>query len=99
MMGYNYPETPVLGTLAMVYFTVIAGVFLGWVTLRGGSVWPAVIGHAAINANAGIVLLLARNDPSRLLGPAMTGVVGSLPLAVLAVWLLQNTDALRPHRA
>lgn len=93
-MGYNYPGRPVLGSLAMVYFTVVAGVFLGWVTLRGKSVWPAVIGHAAINANAGIVLLLARNDPSRLLGPSMTGVIGSLPLLVLALWLLRNSGTL-----
>lgn len=93
-MGYNYPGRPVLGILAMVYFTVVAGVFLGWVTLRGKSVWPAVIGHAAINANAGIVLLLARNDPSRLLGPSMTGVIGSLPLLVLALWLLRNSGTL-----
>lgn len=96
MMGYNYPESPVLGSLAMVYFTVIAGVFLGWVTLRGESVWPAVIAHAAINANAGIVLLLAQNDPSRLLGPAMTGVIGSLPLAALAVLLLRKNSTLQP---
>lgn len=93
-MGYNYPGRPVLGSLAMVYFTVIAGVFLGWVTLRGESVWPAVIGHAAINANAGIVLLLARNDPSRLLGPSMTGVIGSVPLLVLVFWLLRNSGTL-----
>ena len=98
-MGYNYPGRPVLGSLAMVYFTVIAGVFLGWVTLRGESVWPAVIGHAAINANAGIVLLLTRNDPSRLLGPSMTGVIGSLPLVVFALWLLRNSGTLALRRS
>ncbi len=96
VLGYNYPETPLLGSLAMVYFTVVAGVFLGWVTLRGNSVWPAVIGHAAINANAGIMLLFTQNDPSRLLGPAVTGVIGSLPLAVFAVWLLVCSNVFSP---
>lgn len=96
LMGYNFPEAPVLGSLAMVYFTVLVGIFLGWVALRGGSVWPAVIGHAAINANAGIVLLLAHGEPSRLLGPALTGVVASLPLALLALWLLVRSESLAP---
>jgi membrane protease YdiL (CAAX protease family) len=96
LMGYNYPEAPILGSLAMVYFTVLAGIFLGWVALRGESVWPAVIGHAAINANAGIALFFVQGEPSRLLGPALTGVVASLPLALLALWLLARSDSLAP---
>lgn len=96
LMGYNYPEAPILGSLAMVYFTVIGGIFLGWVTLRGESVWPAVIGHAAINANAGIALFFVQGEPSRLLGPALTGLVASLPLALLALWLLARSDSLAP---
>lgn len=93
LMGYNYPETPVLGTVGMVYFTVILGAFLAWVALRGESVWPAVIGHAAINANAGILMFFQQGSPSRLLGPTVTGVVGSLPLAALALWLLVRSES------
>ena len=96
LMGYNYPDAPVLGALAMVFVTVVFGTFLGWVTVRGESVWPAVIGHAAINANAGIGLLFVQGNPSSLLGPAPTGVVGLLPLAVLALWLLMRPGALGP---
>lgn len=92
LMGYNYPETPLLGTVMMVYSTVVMGVFLAWVGLRGKSVWPAVIGHAAINANAGIAAFFQQSDPSRLVGPTVTGVIGSLPLAVLALWLLVRSD-------
>lgn len=96
LMGYNYPDAPVLGSLAMVYFTVLAGTFLGWVALRGESVWPAVIGHAALNANAGLPLLFVQGEPSRLLGPAVTGVVASLPLVLLVLWLLVRSDSLAP---
>jgi hypothetical protein len=56
-----------------------------------------VIGHAAINANAGIGLLLVQGNPSSLLGPAPTGVIGLLPLAVLALWLLARPGVLAPH--
>ena len=100
LMGYNYgfdyAGAPWAGPLAMVWFTVIAGVFLAWVSVRGGSVWPAVIGHAAINAIAGFGILFARGSPSPLLGPSMTGVVASLPWAVLALVLLWKRDALAP---
>lgn len=94
-MGYNYgsgyPGAPWLGLLAMVWFTVVTGVFLAWVTLRGGSVWPAVIGHSAINGIAGIGVLFVRGDPLLILGPASTGVVASVAWTALAVWLLLDT--------
>ena len=44
----NYPGAPWLGMLAFVWFTFILGTLLGWLTIRGGSVWPAVIGHGAL---------------------------------------------------
>ena len=98
-MGYNYgtgyPGEPWLGLLAMVWFTLVAGVFLAWVTLRGGSVWPAVLGHSAINGIAGLGLLFIASDPQTLLGPAPTGVVASIPWTILAVWLLANPERLR----
>ncbi|RRJ32660.1 CPBP family intramembrane glutamic endopeptidase [Halocatena pleomorpha] len=93
LMGHNYPDTPLLGSVGMVYFTTVVGVLLAWVALRGESVWPAVIGHAAINANTGLAVLFQQGDPSRLLGPMVIGVVGSLPLAVLALWLLVRSDS------
>jgi len=94
LMGYNYPDAPVAGAVVMVLVTVVFGVVLGWVTIHTHSVWPAVIGHAAINANAGIGLLFAQGSPSSLLGPAPIGVIGLLPLAALALWLLVRPGAL-----
>jgi len=98
-MGYNYGSgyagAPWLGMLAMVWFTVVVGVLLAWATLRGGSVWPAVLGHASVNAIAGIGLLFVAGTPSLLLGPAPTGVVASLPWAALALWLLYDPGRTR----
>jgi membrane protease YdiL (CAAX protease family) len=81
--------------LAMVVMTVATGTFLAWVTLWSESVWPTALGHGAINAVGGIGILLSRPSPTLLFGPTVTGVVVVLPWALLAVWLLSDTDRLR----
>jgi len=91
-MGYNYglsyPGAPWLGLLCVTWFTVVTGTWLAWMTLRSRSVWPAVIGHAAINGLGTIGLLVSRGQPNPLLGPTVAGMIGSLPFALLALWLL-----------
>ena len=97
LMGYNYGldyfGAPVLGPLAMVLFTVALAVIFGWLTLKAQSVWPAVIGHAAINGIAAIGILLVKGNPSSLLGPAPTGVVGGLAMILFAAILLISPKA------
>lgn len=101
-MGYNYgsgyPGAPWTGMLAMAWFTIIASVFLAWLTLRAGSVWPAVIAHASLNGLAAIGPLLAQGQPNLLLGPTAVGVVGSLPFAALALWLLWRSPVFSEYR-
>lgn len=88
LMGHNYgldyPGAPYLGPLAMVWFTLMLSVFLGWATWRGGSVWPAVIGHAAVNGIAGLGVIFARGQPNPLLGPMPTGLIGGIGFTLLA---------------
>jgi membrane protease YdiL (CAAX protease family) len=86
--GLEYPGFPWLGMLAMVWFTLVIGIFLGWVTLRGGSVWPAVIGHAAINGISSLGTLFVQGTPNPLLGPLPVGLIGSGAWALLAAWIL-----------
>lgn len=95
--GFGYPGAPLTGMLAMVWFTVVVGTFLGWVTLRSGSVWPAAIGHGAVNATAGLGLLFAANQPNPLLGPAPTGVVASIGWVIAAVLILVVPGTLSPR--
>lgn len=92
--GLDYPGFPWLGMLTMVWFTLMLGIFLSWATLRARSVWPAVIGHAAINGVAGIGLLLARGGPSPLLGPSPAGIIGSAGFTLFALWVLLSPRAL-----
>ncbi|WP_436928605.1 CPBP family intramembrane glutamic endopeptidase [Halosimplex halobium] len=99
-MGYNYglayTGAPWLGLLAMTVATVGLGVFLGWVTLRSGSVFPAVVGHAMINGGAGLATLFATAVPNPVFGPTPVGLVGVAPWLAVAAVLFVRTDWLYP---
>lgn len=96
--GLDYPGAPWLGMLAMLWFTFLTGTFLGWITWRGGSVWPAVIGHGALNGIASLGILFVRGQPNPLLGPLPVGVIASLPwlLGVGWIWLDPKARATSP---
>lgn len=83
--GTDYPGAPWLGILATIWVMFIFGTFLGWATLRGGSVWPAVIGHGAINGIAAIYVFFTQGEPNLVLGPSVAGLIGSLVLAVVTL--------------
>jgi membrane protease YdiL (CAAX protease family) len=91
LMGHNYgldyPGAPLLGPLAMVWFTLIVGTLLGWLTHRAASVWPAVIGHAALNGMANLGTVFTRGHPNPLIGPLPTGLVGGIAFALVALVL------------
>jgi membrane protease YdiL (CAAX protease family) len=103
LMGHNYgldyPGAPYLGPLVMVWFTLVVGTFLGWATLRGGSVWPAVIGHAAVNGIANLGSLFVQGSPNPLLGPLPVGLIGSVGFALVALLILLSPRSLRPYEA
>lgn len=96
--GLDYPGAPWLGMLMMVWVTLGLGVFLGWLTIRAGSVWPAVIGHAAINGISGLAAVCVQGQPSPLLGPFPTGVVASAGWTLLALGILVVPGALDVRR-
>ena len=90
---FNYPGWPWLGPLVFIWFTFVVGVFLAWVTLRGGSVWPAVIGHAAINGLSQLPLLFLKGTPNLIIGPAADGIVAGLGFTLLGVLLFLRPGA------
>jgi len=96
--GLDYPGFPWLGILMMIWFCVTLGTLLGWLTLKEGSVWPAVIGHGAINGIAALGLLAQKGTPNTLLGPAPTGIIGGLFFSVFALALLLEPGALEPGK-
>lgn len=92
--GSNYPGAPWTGILATIWIMFILGTFLGWAVLRGGSVWPAVIGHGAFNGIAGIYVFFTQGTPNTLLGPSAAGLIGSWAIAVTALIIFLKRDAL-----
>ena len=85
--GFNYPGYPWLGPILFIWITFSFGVLLAWLALRAGSVWPAVIGHAAINGIAGLAALATVGKPDPILGPLPVGIIGALGYAIVA-WIL-----------
>ena len=100
LMGHNYGldyfGAPFLGPLGMVWFTLSLSVIFGWLTVKAGSVWPAVIAHGAVNGLAAIGLLFVRANPDPLLGPAPVGVIGGLGLTICALILLVLPNTFKP---
>jgi membrane protease YdiL (CAAX protease family) len=83
--GLRYPGYPWVGALLFIWVTFGLGIFLGWLTIRGRSIWPAVIGHAAINGVGGVAALVMTGQPNMLLGPLPVGIIGSLGFALVAI--------------
>ena len=94
--GFGYWGAPVVGLLLFVLFTSCLSVFLAWVTLRSGSVWPAALGHAAINASPLLMAFFVRGDLDPLIGPVPVGIVGALGYVLLAVLIYLSVHALAP---
>jgi len=88
-MGFDYPGAPLLGLALITLVGVIFGTLLGWTRLATGSVWPAVLGHAAMDANqiaGGVLALTAANAALDTTQATLLGWTGWLvPLAVIAL--------------
>ncbi len=96
LLGYNFGRTDVTGVLLMVGGCVAWGVLLGWLRLRSGSLWPAVVGHGSLNAVGGLAVLLAaagETPDMGVVGPL--GVVGWGVLAVATVVLVATGQLTR----
>lgn len=58
VLGYNYPGvSPIVAILLMIVFCTLIGALLAWVRHRSDSVWPAALGHGALNASVGFSLV------------------------------------------
>jgi membrane protease YdiL (CAAX protease family) len=94
--GLDYPGAPWGGLLMMIWFTLTLGTLLGWLTLRAESVWPAVIGHGAINGIASLGTLFVKGQPNPLLGPLPVGLIGSAGFAMVMLVLFARRGAFQP---
>lgn len=86
LLGYNFGFIDWRGVALMVGGCVAWGALLGWARLRSGSVWPAVVGHGALNAAAGLGLLLVASGAEMQMW--LVGPLGVVVWAVIAVVVL-----------
>ncbi|MDR3575678.1 MAG: CPBP family intramembrane metalloprotease [Anaerolineaceae bacterium] len=86
--GFNYWGAPFTGPLLFLVFTVSLAILFGWLVLLAGSVWPSVIAHGAINGIAALGLVAVIGKPNMLLGPTPIGLLGGLPLILLAGFII-----------
>lgn len=56
LLGYNFNRPDITGLALMVVGCVMLGILFGWLRIRTGSVWPAVVAHGALNGSTGMLL-------------------------------------------
>lgn len=96
LLGYNYPDHPGVGFLVFCVPTVLMGALLSWLRFASDSVFPAALGHGAINASAGLPVVFAKADTP--IDPLQVGLLGWTGWIVMAtlVALLVVRGRLRP---
>ena len=77
-------------TAAMCAWCTVLAIFLSYVTIRTGSTFAAAIGHGAVNGTTNGVTLFSLSGGNPFVGPLCTGIVGGLPLLVVAAAMLWN---------
>lgn len=83
--GTGYAGFPITGILVMCVFCTATGILLTWLSEKTGSCLPAALAHGAINGQGSITVYLCRPGAANLLlGPTLCGLVGGLPLILLA---------------
>ena len=88
--GLAYWGAPVLGPLLFCFFTTALGVLFSLLYEKTGSIWICALAHGAINAFANIpsLFLVPDSGYQQTLGPFANGLIGGLPLLLLALFVL-----------
>ncbi|EOS49167.1 hypothetical protein C809_01760 [Lachnospiraceae bacterium MD335] len=88
-IGYYYGEGnsgfPIVNIIAMCLFGTVTGIIYAFLTLRTGSIFPAVFAHSAINVMMGQASQFTFDGGNFFVGPAPTGILAGIPLIITAV--------------
>ncbi|OZM71573.1 CPBP family intramembrane metalloprotease domain-containing protein [Amycolatopsis antarctica] len=101
LLGGQFPGYGmVIAVPAAVIGGVLVGVFIGWIRLRTGSVWPTVTAHTVIS-HVMPPLMLAMGDAERTPDPLQAGLLGWTGWIVLGgmAVVLAATGQLRRRRS
>lgn len=93
LAGYEYGKeywgAPVTGPILFCLIATAMGIILDESYEKTKCIWFPALMHGAINAFAGVPALFMNPqfNPQPLLGPLMVGIVGGLPMILLAVFI------------
>lgn len=91
LMGYNYPESPLLGGFLLLPLVGIGISFsLAGLTIPCDSFWPAVVAHGSINAFFGVLVYGLNFVRPRLAGDAVV-IAGTSFMGAIGWWLLHRS--------
>lgn len=87
--GTSYWGAPVTGPLLFCLIATSMGILLDYFYENTNCIWIPALCHGAINAFAGVptIFLNPAYGDWLLLGPLMVGLVGGLPMILLAAWI------------
>lgn len=87
-IGYYYGSGnmgfPVVNIIAMCIFGTVTGVIYSYLSLRTGSIFPAVFAHSAVNVMMSQAALFTFDGGNFFVGPAPTGILSGLPFVIVA---------------
>ncbi|MDE7267018.1 MAG: CPBP family intramembrane metalloprotease [Lachnospiraceae bacterium] len=88
-IGYYYGEGnggfPVVNIAAMCLFGTVTGIIYAFLTLRTGSIFPAVFAHSTLNVMMAQASQFTFDGGNFFIGPAPTGILAGIPLIITAV--------------
>jgi membrane protease YdiL (CAAX protease family) len=93
IQGYNYPQHPQAGVLAMVAFTLLFSPIFSYVRLKAKSVIATAIMHGSLNYAAFLAIMMIKGGNDLLVG--VTGLAGFIVLAIVnvCIFILERRSA------
>ena len=86
--GTGYSGYPFTGILAMCVFGMVTGCIYSFVSLRSGSIFPAIFAHSAVNVMMSQAAYFTKDGGNFFVGPAPTGIIAGIPFIIAAVVFL-----------
>lgn len=89
LMGYNYPDQPVLGVLLMTIFCICLAYYLAYAMFKSKGLWTAVYLHALNNGTASFFFALVV-APASVAFSFGIGIPGLILMAAIVLLILRD---------
>ena len=92
--GKNYFGAPVLGLVVFCLATIVLGILIDHVYEKTQCIFFPSLMHGAVNANTlGLMFLRPEYTNMLILGPLYHGLIGVIPMALLALWISRRSKS------